>query len=315
MQRVHISPRLGDKPVDRVTIARRRDRRRARCSTPGSRRRPCATSSRSCTRSSSTRSTAAGRRRTPSGARAARSAAAPATPNPDLQFLTVAELEAVLRAIPDEVVRAPRADAPRPRRQRAAGPARRPRAGDPRRDPHGRDDRPAPVRAARPALARRRLDRAAHPRPQRLGARRALGRGQVRPLDAPLGADGRPARARAATAGRSARCTAPTTTWSSPTRSRAGRSTARSSRAASSRRALDAGVRPVRFHDLRHTFATRLAASGQPMRTIQEFLGHADSKTTQIYAHYAPQRARGRDGQRRVRLAWGPRRGTRRGTN
>ena len=49
-----------------------------------------------------------------------------------------------------------------------------------------------------------------------------------------------------------------------------------------------AGVREVRFHDLRHTFATRLAASGQPMRTIQEFLGHADSKTTQIYAHYAP---------------------------
>jgi integrase len=49
-----------------------------------------------------------------------------------------------------------------------------------------------------------------------------------------------------------------------------------------------AGVRVVRFHDLRHTFATRLAASGQPLRAIQEFLGHADSKTTQIYAHYAP---------------------------
>lgn len=50
----------------------------------------------------------------------------------------------------------------------------------------------------------------------------------------------------------------------------------------------DAGVRPMRFHDLRHTFGTRLAASGVPLRTIQEFLGHADAKTTQIYAHYAP---------------------------
>jgi integrase len=49
-----------------------------------------------------------------------------------------------------------------------------------------------------------------------------------------------------------------------------------------------AGVHRIRFHDLRHTFATRLAASGQPLRTIQEFLGHADMKTTQIYAHYAP---------------------------
>jgi integrase len=50
----------------------------------------------------------------------------------------------------------------------------------------------------------------------------------------------------------------------------------------------EAGVRVIKFHDLRHTFATQLAARGEPLRAIQEFLGHADLKTTQIYAHYAP---------------------------
>ena len=50
-----------------------------------------------------------------------------------------------------------------------------------------------------------------------------------------------------------------------------------------------AAVKPVRFHDLRHTFGTRIAASGQiPMRTLQEWMGHRDFKTTQIYADYQP---------------------------
>jgi integrase len=49
-----------------------------------------------------------------------------------------------------------------------------------------------------------------------------------------------------------------------------------------------AGLRPVRFHDLRHTFGTRMAAAGAPLRAIQEWLGHSDYRTTSIYADYAP---------------------------
>jgi len=49
-----------------------------------------------------------------------------------------------------------------------------------------------------------------------------------------------------------------------------------------------AGVREVRFHDLRHTFGTRMAAHGVPMRALQEMMGHRDFKTTLIYADYAP---------------------------
>jgi integrase len=46
-----------------------------------------------------------------------------------------------------------------------------------------------------------------------------------------------------------------------------------------------AQVRKITFHELRHTFGTRTAAAGVPLRTIQHWLGHADAKTTQIYAH------------------------------
>ena len=47
-------------------------------------------------------------------------------------------------------------------------------------------------------------------------------------------------------------------------------------------------VHRITFHELRHTFGTRMAAAGTPMRTLQYWMGHADSKTTQIYAHYPP---------------------------
>ena len=50
-----------------------------------------------------------------------------------------------------------------------------------------------------------------------------------------------------------------------------------------------AGVRRVRFHDLRHTFGTRVAASGDvSLRTLQEWMGHRDAKTTLMYADYQP---------------------------
>jgi hypothetical protein len=49
-----------------------------------------------------------------------------------------------------------------------------------------------------------------------------------------------------------------------------------------------AGVRTIRFHDLRHTFGTRIAAGGVPMRVLQEWMGHRDYRTTLIYADYEP---------------------------
>jgi integrase len=43
-----------------------------------------------------------------------------------------------------------------------------------------------------------------------------------------------------------------------------------------------------RFHDLRHTFGTTMAAAGVPLRTLQEWMGHRDIQTTMIYADYCP---------------------------
>lgn len=53
-----------------------------------------------------------------------------------------------------------------------------------------------------------------------------------------------------------------------------------------------AEISSFRFHDLRHTFATRLAQAGIDIYTISKLLGHSSVKMTERYAHHCPESLR-----------------------
>jgi integrase len=54
-----------------------------------------------------------------------------------------------------------------------------------------------------------------------------------------------------------------------------------------------AGLADLRIHDLRHSFASSLVNGGAPLYEVQKLLGHSNIRTTERYAHLAPERLLG----------------------
>ncbi|HEV3192525.1 MAG TPA: tyrosine-type recombinase/integrase, partial [Polyangiaceae bacterium] len=49
-----------------------------------------------------------------------------------------------------------------------------------------------------------------------------------------------------------------------------------------------AGLRKIRWHDCRHSFASQLVIAGTPLRQVQEWTGHSTIMMLMRYSHLAP---------------------------
>jgi integrase len=54
----------------------------------------------------------------------------------------------------------------------------------------------------------------------------------------------------------------------------------------------ESGILNFRYHDIRHTFASRLVMAGVDLRTVQELMGHKTVAMTIRYSHLAPSHQR-----------------------